>query len=78
MKGIRRFSVLAAAVSLAMLLGGSMGSNVYAETGHDGSQKQLMTKDHAEHGKHGRHCGHHKWDMFKGSTLAQLKKSRSK
>ena len=37
-----------------------MGSNVYAETGHDGSQKQLMTKDHAEHGKNGRHCGHHK------------------
>ena len=78
MRGIRRFSVLAAAVSLTMLLGGSMGSNVYAETGHDGSQKQLMTKEHAEHGKHGRHCGHHKWDMFKGLNLRSVQKEQIK
>ncbi len=78
MRGIRRFSVLAAAVSLAMLLGGSMGSNVYAESGHDGSQKQLMNKEHAEHGKHGRHCGHHKWHMFKGLNLNSAQKEQIK
>ena len=78
MRGIRCFSALAAAVSLAMLLGGSMSSNVCAEGDHDGSQQRLMHREQAKHGKEGWHCKHHKQDMFKGLTLSSTQKEQIK
>ncbi len=78
MRGIRSFSVLAAAVSLTMLLGGSMVSNVYAEGDHEGSQKQFMSKEHGKDVKHDRQSRHHKWDMFKGLNLNSAQKEQIK
>jgi len=78
MRGIRRFSMVAVAVSLTMLLGGSIVSNVYAESGHDDSQKQYMHKEQGERGKHEKYCGHDKWNMFKGLNLSAAQKEQIK
>jgi Spy/CpxP family protein refolding chaperone len=84
MKGISRFSAVAVAISLTMLLGGSMGSNVYAEGDRDGGQKHVeqgrhgKDSEHSKHYKHGGHCGHHKWQMFKGLNLTSAQKEQMK
>ena len=84
MKGASRFSALAVVVSLSMLLGGSMVSNVYAEGDRDGGQKHVEQEKHAKDGKHGRHheqCGHwghHEWQMFKGLNLTSTQKEQMK
>jgi Spy/CpxP family protein refolding chaperone len=84
MKGVSRFSALALAVSLTMLLGGSMVSNVYAESDRDGSQKHVEQIRHGKDGKdgkHHKHCGHwghHKWQMFKGLNLTSAQKEQKK
>ncbi len=84
MKEASRFSALAVAISLTMLLGGSMGSNVYAEGDRDGGQKHAeqgrhgMDGKHSKHYKAGGHCGHHKWQMFKGLNLTSAQKEQMK
>ena len=84
MKEASRFSALAFAISLTMLLGGSMGSNVYAEGDRDGGQKHAeqgrhgTDSKHSKHYKHGGHCGHHKWQMFKGLNLTSAQKEQMK
>ena len=78
MKGLSRFSGLAVAVSLTMLLGGSMVSNVYAEGDRDVGQKQMEQSRHGKHHKCGRHGEHHKWQMFKGLNLTSAQKEQMK
>ncbi len=79
MRGIKRFSALAAAVSLAMLLGGGMVSNVHAESDHDGGPRQFEHKDHAKHDRYGEHGKrHHKWEMFRGLNLTSAQKEQIK
>ncbi len=84
MKGLSRFSALAAAVSLTMLLGGSMVSNVYAEGDRDGGQRHVEQGKHGMDGKYGKHhkhggrCGHHEWKMFKGLNLTSAQKEQVK
>jgi Spy/CpxP family protein refolding chaperone len=78
MKGASRFSALAVAVSLTMLLGGSIVSNVYAEGDHDGGQKHVEQARHDKDAKHGGHQGHHKWQMFKGLNLSSDQKQQMK
>jgi Spy/CpxP family protein refolding chaperone len=78
MKGASRFSVLAVAVSLTMLLGGGMVSNVYAEGDHDGGQKHVEQGRHGNDAKHGGHQGYHKWQMFKGLNLTSAQKQQMK
>ena len=82
MNKLNRFSVLAAAVSLTMLLGGSMVSNVHAEGDRDGGGKcgeqggsGKDGKHHAHH-RNGVHWGQHKWQMFKGLNLAAAQKEQ--
>ena len=84
MKEVRRFSALAVAISLAMLLGSSIGSNVYAEGDRDGSQKKVEQDRHGKdgklgkHHKNGGHCRDHKWQMFKGLNLTSAQKEQMK
>jgi len=84
MKGANRFSAVAIAVSLTLLLGGSVVSNVYAEGGLDGGQKHMEQGRHGQDGEHGRHhkhggyCGHHKWQMFKGLNFTSAQKEQMK
>ena len=78
MKGASRFSALAVAVSLTILLGGSMVSNVYAEGDRDGGQRHVEQGSHGKDGKHGGHQGHHKWQMFKGLNLTSDQKQQMK
>jgi len=84
MKEVSRFSALAVTISLTMLLGGSMVTNVYAEGDRDGGQKHVEQGMHGKDGKHGRHhkhgvrCGHHKWNMFKGLNLTSAQKEQVK
>ena len=84
MTEVSRFSALAVAISLAMLLGSSTGSNVYAEGDRDGGQKQVEQGRHCKDGKLGKHhkndkhCGDHKWQMFKGLNLTSAQKEQMK
>jgi Spy/CpxP family protein refolding chaperone len=84
MNKLNRFSVLAAAVSLTMLLGGSMVSNVHAEGDRYGGEKYGKQggsgKDgkHSEHHRDGVHWGQHKWQMFKGLNLTSAQKEQIK
>ena len=84
MNKLNRFSVLAAAVSLTMLLGGSMVSNVHAEGDRSGGEKYGKQggsgKDgkHSEHHRDGVHWGQHKWQMFKGLNLTSAQKEQIK
>src|ERR1700690_1173640 len=84
MNKLNRFSVLAAAVSLTMLLGGSMVSNVHAEGDRDGGGKCGEQGGSGKDGKHnerhrnGVHCGQHKWQMFKGLNLTSAQKEQIK
>ena len=81
MKEASCFSALAVAISLTMLLGGSIGSNVYAEGDRDGGQKHADQGRHGmdgKHSKHNKHCGHHKWHMFKGLNLTSAQKEKMK
>ena len=84
MKEVSRFSAWAVAISLAMLLGSSMGSNVYAEGDRDGGQKQVEQVRHSKDGNHGKHhkngeyCVNHKWQMFKGLNLTSAQKEQLK
>ena len=84
MKEVSRFSALTVAISLTMLLGGSMVTNVYAEGDRDGGQKHVEQGMHGKDGKHGKHhkhggrCGHHKWNMFKGLNLTSAQKEQVK
>lgn len=79
-----RFSVLAAAVSLTMLLGGSMVSNAHAEGDRDGGEKYGEQGESGKDGKHSTHhrdCvhwGQHKWQMFKGLNLTSAQKEQIK
>lgn len=78
MKCLRRFSGLAVAASLTMLLGGSMVSNVYAEGDRDVG---LMQAEHSRQGKHNtRHeyGRHHEWQIFKGLNLTSAQKEQMK
>ena len=84
MNKLNRFSVLAAAVSLTMLLGGSMVSNVHAEGDRNGGEKYGERGGSAKDGKHsahhkaGVHLGQHKWQMFKGLNLTSAQKEQIK
>ena len=84
MNKLNRFSALAAAVSLTMLLGGSMVSNVHAEGDRNGGEKYGEQggsgKDgkHSEHHRDGVHWGQHKWQMFKGLDLTSAQKEQIK
>ena len=84
MKGVSRFSAVAVAISLTMLLGGSLVSNVCAEGDRDGGQKHVEEGrhgkygNHAKHRKHCHHCGHHNWQMFKGLNLTSAQKEQMK
>ena len=84
MKEVNRFSALAIAISLTMLLGGSMVTNVYAEGDRDGGQKKVEQDRHGKdgklgkHHKNGGHCRDHKWQMFKGLNLTSAQKEQLK
>jgi Spy/CpxP family protein refolding chaperone len=84
MKEVSRFSSLAVTISIAMLLGGSMVSNVYAEGDRDGGQKHVEQDRHGKDGKHSRHhkhgerCGHQEWNVFKGLNLTSAQKEQVK
>jgi len=78
MKEANRFSALAVAVSLTMLLGGSMVSNVYAESDHDSGQRHVEQSRQGKDEKHGDHQGHHKWQMFKGLNRTPAQKQQMK
>ena len=84
MNKLNRFSFLAAAVSLTMLLGGSMVSNVHAEGDRNGGEKYGEQGGSAKDGKHsahhkaGVHWGQHKWQMFKGLNLTSAQKEQIK
>ena len=84
MKKLNRFSALAAAVSLTMLLGGGMVSNVHAEGDRDGGGKHVEQGENGRDGKHGEHhrdgghWGHDKWQMFKGLNLTSAQKEQIK
>jgi Spy/CpxP family protein refolding chaperone len=84
MNKLNRFSLLAAAVSLTMLLGGSMVSNVHAEGDRNGGEKYGEQGGSAKDGKHsahhkaGVHWGQHKWQMFKGLNLTSAQKEQIK
>ncbi|MGO9952877.1 MAG: Spy/CpxP family protein refolding chaperone [Dissulfurispiraceae bacterium] len=78
MRGFSRYSALAVAASLTLLLGGSVISNVYAEGDQDGGHKQVEQWKHGKHGKHFKHCRHgrhHKW-MFNGLNLTKAQKEQ--
>ena len=84
MNEFNRFSTLAAAVSLTMLLGGSIVSNVHAESVRDSSEKYAEQGESGKDGKHGAHhrdgvhWGQHKWQMFRGLNLASAQKEQIK
>ena len=84
MKEVSRFSVLAVAISLTMLLAGSIVTNVYAEGDRDGGQKHVEQGWHGKDGKHGKHhkhggCyRHHAWKVFKGLNLTSAQKEQVK
>jgi hypothetical protein len=84
MSKLNRFSLLAAAVSLPMLLGGSMVSNVHAEGDRDGGEKYGEQGGSGKDGKHnahhrdGVHWGQHKWQIFKELNLTSAQKYRLK